>query len=175
VAGRKSYRWDRNMAREGWPVAETVGAKVARLRRRRGLTQQQLAELLCAATGSAAVSGSEISRWERGVRQPGPAWLAWLGQILGTPLTSTSPASTSSASALPAASAARAGTSLISASPASAWPASLLPVSAGRPVRRLRLDRADVPLAVGQVSRARLMAIFPGRLGPRHAGQTAID
>lgn len=61
------------------------GAELARLRRRRGLSQQRLADLLCAAAGVSTVSRHEISRWERGQRQPAQAWLGWLALVLHVP------------------------------------------------------------------------------------------
>ncbi len=61
------------------------GHRLARLRRKRGLSQQQLADLLCAATGTTSLTRNEISRWERGQRQPAQAWLGWLASILQVP------------------------------------------------------------------------------------------
>jgi transcriptional regulator with XRE-family HTH domain len=74
---------------------QSFGQQLARLRRRRGLSQQRLADLLCAAAGVATVSRHEVSRWERGQRLPAQAWLSWLAQVLGEPL----PRPTRSASA----------------------------------------------------------------------------
>jgi len=73
------------------PFADEVqeipfGQELARLRRRRGLSQQRLAELVCAAAGVSTVSRHEVSRWERGERLPARAWLGWLTQVLGAPL-----------------------------------------------------------------------------------------
>lgn len=65
---------------------QPFGAELARLRRRRGLSQQRLADLLCAAAGVSTVSRHEISRWERGQRIPGQPWLGWLSRVLETPL-----------------------------------------------------------------------------------------
>lgn len=64
----------------------SFGEELARLRRRRGLSQQRLAEQLCAAAGVTTVSRNEVSRWERGERLPARAWLGWLSQVLGAPL-----------------------------------------------------------------------------------------
>lgn len=64
----------------------SFGEELARLRRRRGLSQQRLADLLCAAAGVTTVSRNEVSRWERGERLPARAWLGWLSQVLGAPL-----------------------------------------------------------------------------------------
>lgn len=73
------------------PFADEVpeipfGQELARLRRRRGLSQQRLAEMLCTAAGVTTVSRHEVSRWERGERLPARAWLGWLTQVLGEPL-----------------------------------------------------------------------------------------
>lgn len=67
---------------------ESFGQHLARLRRRRGLSQARLAELLCAASGVPTVSRNEVSRWERGRRVPARPWLAWLSQVLAAPLPS---------------------------------------------------------------------------------------
>jgi transcriptional regulator with XRE-family HTH domain len=64
----------------------TFGHRLAQLRRRRGLSQRQLADQLCLVAGVATVSRNEISRWERGVRLPAQAWLGWLAVVLGAPL-----------------------------------------------------------------------------------------
>ncbi|WP_246018859.1 helix-turn-helix transcriptional regulator [Saccharothrix australiensis] len=63
------------------PISETL----AELRRSRGLTQDDLAERLHAASGNTSVTREEVSRWERGKRIPGPYWRGWLGQVLDTP------------------------------------------------------------------------------------------
>jgi transcriptional regulator with XRE-family HTH domain len=73
------------------PFADEVqevpfGQELARLRRRRGLSQQRLAEMLCAVAGVTTVSRHEVSRWERGERLPARAWLGWLTLVLGGPL-----------------------------------------------------------------------------------------
>lgn len=64
----------------------TFGQRLAHLRRRRGLSQRRLAELLCSVSGVATVSRNEVSRWERGLRTPAGPWLAWLAQVLETPM-----------------------------------------------------------------------------------------
>jgi transcriptional regulator with XRE-family HTH domain len=71
--------------------SSTFGHRLAQLRRRRGLSQQQLANLLCAATGTSSLSRNEISRWERGQRQPAQAWLGWLSLVLHVPSEQLSP------------------------------------------------------------------------------------
>nr|WP_148302848.1 helix-turn-helix transcriptional regulator [Saccharothrix espanaensis] len=63
------------------PISEIL----AELRRGRGLTQDDLAERLHAASGNTSVTREEVSRWERGKRIPGPYWRSWLGQVLDTP------------------------------------------------------------------------------------------
>ena len=73
------------------PFADEVqkvpfGQELARLRRKRGLSQQRLAEKLCAAAGVTTVSRHEVSRWERGERLPARSWLGWLTQVLDAPL-----------------------------------------------------------------------------------------
>jgi transcriptional regulator with XRE-family HTH domain len=68
------------------------GRRLAQLRRRRGLSQRQLADQLCLVAGVATVSRNEISRWERGVRLPAQAWLGWLSVVLGVPLAVPRPA-----------------------------------------------------------------------------------
>ncbi|MGW8746552.1 helix-turn-helix domain-containing protein [Streptomyces sp. NPDC055794] len=60
------------------------GDYLAALRRGAGLSQNQLAARLCLASGTASVTRSEVSRWERGVRVPG-AWLPFLAQVLAVP------------------------------------------------------------------------------------------
>ncbi|HCT76005.1 MAG TPA: hypothetical protein DGG94_14110 [Micromonosporaceae bacterium] len=64
----------------------SFGLRLAQLRRRRGLSQQQLADLLCAAAGTSTISRNEISRWERGVRLPAQPWLGWLTKVLDAPI-----------------------------------------------------------------------------------------
>ena len=71
--------------------SSTFGHRLAQLRRRRGLSQQQLASLLCAATGTSTLTRNEISRWERGQRQPAQAWIGWLAQVLHVPSEQLSP------------------------------------------------------------------------------------
>jgi transcriptional regulator with XRE-family HTH domain len=71
--------------------SSTFGPRLAQLRRRRGLSQQQLAHLLCAATGTSSLTRNEISRWERGQRQPAQAWMGWLALVLHVPSEQLSP------------------------------------------------------------------------------------
>jgi transcriptional regulator with XRE-family HTH domain len=62
-----------------------LGLLLAEARRKRGYSQLRLAELLCAAAGTASVTRHEVSRWERGERLPGASWLAWLALVLDIP------------------------------------------------------------------------------------------
>ncbi|GIH04972.1 hypothetical protein Rhe02_30390 [Rhizocola hellebori] len=71
--------------------SSTFGPRLAQLRRRRGLSQQQLAHLLCTATGTSSLTRNEISRWERGQRQPAQAWIGWLALVLRVPSEQLSP------------------------------------------------------------------------------------
>ena len=54
-----------------------IGASIARLRKKKGLTQGQLADMLC-------VSNKTVSKWERGVGYPEITQLFTLSRILGT-------------------------------------------------------------------------------------------
>lgn len=54
-----------------------VGANIARLRKKQGLTQRQLADMLC-------VSNKTVSKWERGAGYPEIPQLFSLSRILGT-------------------------------------------------------------------------------------------
>src|SRR5690606_21838753 len=65
---------------------ERIGPLLARLRLAGGLSQLRLAELLCAAAGTATVTRHEVSRWERGERVPGRFWREWLAVVLEAPL-----------------------------------------------------------------------------------------
>ncbi|WP_020666364.1 helix-turn-helix transcriptional regulator [Amycolatopsis nigrescens] len=64
---------------------ELISELVARSRRRRGLTQDALANLLAEASGNQSVTREEVSRWERGKRIPGPYWRDWLCRSLELP------------------------------------------------------------------------------------------
>lgn len=54
-----------------------IGASIARLRKKQGLTQGQLADMLC-------VSNKTVSKWERGAGYPEITQLSSLSRILGT-------------------------------------------------------------------------------------------
>jgi transcriptional regulator with XRE-family HTH domain len=60
------------------------GTTLAELRSRRGMSQIGLAAALCTASGSTTITRHEVSRWERGRRVPGAAWLGWLALVLDT-------------------------------------------------------------------------------------------
>lgn len=64
---------------------QQFGAYLARLRKRAGRSQRQLAADLCALSGVQSVTRNEVSRWERGGRVP-EAWLPFLAQTLSAPL-----------------------------------------------------------------------------------------
>jgi len=74
------------MSRRGGGSTESLGALMARIRVSQGRSQLRLAELLCAASGTATVTRHEISRWERDLRVPGTHWLRWLAVVLDVPL-----------------------------------------------------------------------------------------
>ncbi|MFD0555289.1 helix-turn-helix domain-containing protein [Streptomyces rectiviolaceus] len=61
------------------------GSYLATLRRSTGKSQRQLAAHLCLLSGIQSLTRNEVSRWERGVRAPGP-WLAILSRALSVPL-----------------------------------------------------------------------------------------
>ncbi|MGH2604014.1 MAG: helix-turn-helix domain-containing protein, partial [Dehalococcoidia bacterium] len=69
----------------------TFGQTLAMLRRRRGLSQRRLAELLCSVSGVPTISRNEVSRWERGARGPAGPWLGWLSQVLEAALPENQP------------------------------------------------------------------------------------
>ncbi|MFC0003321.1 helix-turn-helix domain-containing protein [Micromonospora siamensis] len=62
-----------------------LGTLLARLRHRRGWSQQRLAAELCAAAGVSTLTRHEVSRWERQLRLPGDFWLGWLAVVLAVP------------------------------------------------------------------------------------------
>ena len=62
-------------------VLEQLGARIARLRRERGLTQEMLADKM-------GVSPQAVSKWERGLAFPNPVWLDDLADVLGTDIDS---------------------------------------------------------------------------------------
>jgi transcriptional regulator with XRE-family HTH domain len=64
----------------------SLGARLVQLRVAQGRTQLRLAELLCAASGTATVTRHEVSRWEREHRVPNAYWLRWLAVVLEVPL-----------------------------------------------------------------------------------------
>ncbi len=60
----------------GWHVGENLGKKVARLRAKRGWTQQQLAERL-------AISRVAVSHLESGLTDPGERTVALMAGVFG--------------------------------------------------------------------------------------------
>jgi len=65
---------------------ESLGPMLARARTLHGWSQLRVAELLCAASGTATVTRHEVSRWEREERVPSGWWLGWLSLVLEVPV-----------------------------------------------------------------------------------------
>ena len=65
-------------------MQESLGPLLTRARLARGWSQLRVAELLCAASGSATITRHEVSRWEREDRIPSGFWLGWLALVLET-------------------------------------------------------------------------------------------
>lgn len=61
------------------------GAYLARLRKRRGLSQPGLATRLSLLSGTKTITRNDVSRWESGKRIPG-SWLPLLARAVDTPL-----------------------------------------------------------------------------------------
>ncbi|SDP93146.1 helix-turn-helix transcriptional regulator [Lentzea jiangxiensis] len=62
-----------------------ITALIPQARREQGLTQRELADLLCEISQNDSVTREEVSRWERGKRIPGPYWRAWISAALHVP------------------------------------------------------------------------------------------
>ena len=62
-----------------------ITALIPQARREQGLTQRELADLLCEISQNDSVTREEVSRWERGKRIPGPYWRAWISAALDVP------------------------------------------------------------------------------------------
>ncbi|MGW6932302.1 helix-turn-helix transcriptional regulator [Lentzea sp. NPDC054927] len=62
-----------------------ITALIPQARREQGLTQRELADLLCEISQNDSVTREEVSRWERGKRIPGPYWRAFLSTALDVP------------------------------------------------------------------------------------------
>nr|WP_231104919.1 helix-turn-helix transcriptional regulator [Haloechinothrix halophila] len=62
-----------------------MGSLVRQARQELGLSQHALAEALMSLSNNYGVSRTEIARWERGKRVPGPYWRGWLSSALGVP------------------------------------------------------------------------------------------
>lgn len=65
--------------------AEPIGTLVRRARRKRGLSQYDLADTLIELSHNDGLSRAEVARWERGKRVPGPYWRGWLSSALDLP------------------------------------------------------------------------------------------
>jgi transcriptional regulator with XRE-family HTH domain len=68
------------------PRSGSFGPWLANRRRELGLTQQDLADRLCAASGRATVTRHDLSRYERGIRLPSSHTLTLLAVCLDLPL-----------------------------------------------------------------------------------------
>lgn len=66
-------------------AGEPIWELVRRVRKMRGLTQYQLADVLVDLSSNESVSRDEVARWERGKRVPGPYWRRWLSAALDVP------------------------------------------------------------------------------------------
>ncbi|MFB9728999.1 helix-turn-helix transcriptional regulator [Haloechinothrix salitolerans] len=66
--------------------SEPIGTVVRRARQERGLSQHALAEALMSLSNNYGVSRTEVARWERGKRVPGPYWRGWLSSVLDIPV-----------------------------------------------------------------------------------------
>ncbi len=69
-----------------WHEAEPISSLISRLRKSRGKSQQDLAEMLCAASSDPTMARETVSRWERGIRIPRRYWRNWLAEVLDAPL-----------------------------------------------------------------------------------------
>ena len=67
---------------------ESIGPLIARLRKARGKSQEDLVQILSAVSGDPALTRETVSRWEREARIPGRYWRNWLARALEIPLTS---------------------------------------------------------------------------------------
>ena len=63
-------------------MSEVVGDMLARLRIERGWSQSCFAEQLNAIAGASTLDRNLISRWERGLRAPGPYWQPHIARLL---------------------------------------------------------------------------------------------
>lgn len=63
-----------------------VGELIRDLRLTLGWSQGRLADELCRTAAHTTVTRSDVSRWERGKRRPGPFWLRHLATVLDVPL-----------------------------------------------------------------------------------------
>lgn len=65
---------------------ESIGSLIARLRKERGKSQEDLAQILSAASGDPSLTRETVSRWEREARIPGRYWRNWLASALEIPI-----------------------------------------------------------------------------------------
>lgn len=64
---------------------DPIGLLIKRAREQCGMSQYTLAELVVAVSGNDGLSRTEVARWERGRRIPGPYWRRWLSIALDLP------------------------------------------------------------------------------------------
>lgn len=64
---------------------DPIGMLIELARERCGMTQYALAEELVSLSGNDSLSRTEVARWERGRRIPGPYWRRWLSVALDVP------------------------------------------------------------------------------------------
>ena len=77
---------DQSVTRADVPGGDGLGAVLARRRVHKGLSQLELAQLLCEVAGVFTLTRHEISRWEREERIPSSSWLGCLSETLDVPL-----------------------------------------------------------------------------------------
>jgi transcriptional regulator with XRE-family HTH domain len=63
----------------------SIGPLIKDLREGAGLSQSELADILCDLSGRPTVTRETVSRWENGKRNP-TFWLPYLAEALGVPL-----------------------------------------------------------------------------------------
>lgn len=72
---------DKSLQLAGNDVDRAIGLKLAHDRRRRGLTQAEVA-------GGAGVTEADVADYERGMKRPAPQTLARMAEILGSSIES---------------------------------------------------------------------------------------
>jgi transcriptional regulator with XRE-family HTH domain len=73
-------------------MTDSVGARIGALRREHGWSQGELANALAFASGRVTLTREEVSRWERGKRNPTPYWAGYLALVLRVPTDALRPA-----------------------------------------------------------------------------------